>query len=139
VADDETIDRHLGVVLDEVITSIQALKQVGWSAPSADRRALNELRAYLGEQAAVVSNAEESIGGRDPLLVSPTGRQLRNLSAEAGGDSTVMIRKLLEHLYAVAADIRTRASEIVGTEQGVLLTTLAEGLTERLDRLADDS
>lgn len=140
VTDDETIDRHLGVVLDEVITAIQALKQVEWSASNAgERHALNQLRAYLGEQADAVSEAEEHIGGRDPSILSPTGHPLRNLRAEADGDSTIMLRRLLEHLHVVAADIRTRASEMAATEQGVLLAGLADGLSERLRHFVNDN
>ena len=138
MADEGTVDRHLGVVLDEVITAIQETKQGVWSATSSDqRRSLTELRSFLISEAVAVAEAEERIGGRDPSLISPTGHELRNLSAEPGNDSAGLLALLVGHLRAIADDVRRRATEIEGAPEAGLFATLADGMDERLDRLHD--
>lgn len=134
---DETVDRHLAEVLDEVIRAIQATKQVQWSAGRSHRAALDELKAFLVEKADAVAAAEEQIEGRNPAIVSPSGRPRRNLTAEAGGDVAVMMAKLVDRLRALEGNIRDMASETAGTEHSRRLTELADGLAERLAPLDD--
>lgn len=132
---DETVDRHLATVLDEVIGAVQATKQVQWSAGSSHRAALEALRVFLLEKADVVAVAEEQIGGRNPAIVSPGGRKRRNLAAEAGGDLTVLVARLVDQLRGLEADIRRKAAETAGTDHAERLTELADGLAERLHPL----
>ena len=134
--DEETVDRHLGAVLDEVITAIQETKQAVWSASTAERRRrFEDLRSFLVTQAAVVADAEQRIGGRDPLLTSPTGHRIRNLRAEAGGDNEALVALLLAHLHTLVADVRARAAAIEGTADGGLLTELANGVDHHVRQL----
>lgn len=136
MADEEAVDRHLGVVLEELIEAIQETKQAEWTAPDARvRRALDDMREFLVEHCVAVADAEARIGGRSPALVTPTAHQPRDLGAEAGGDGQAMLRVLLADLRAVAEDTRARAREIAGWEEAALFTTVADGLDERLARI----
>jgi hypothetical protein len=133
VPDEEMVDRHLGAVLDGVITAIQETKQAVWSASRVERqRAFAELRTFLATQAAAVAEAEQRIGGRDPLLLSPTGHRIVNLRAEARGDDESMAALLFTHLRALVADVRARAAEIDGSPEARLFTELANGIEHRV-------
>ena len=110
MADHKTVDHELVAVLDELITAIQETKQFVWATTSEHRVVLGELRTFLISQAMVFSEAEERIGGRDPSLVSPTGRPLRNLRAEAGGDDGALLALVIGHLAGIAADVRSRSA-----------------------------
>jgi hypothetical protein len=137
-ADDQTVDRDLGAVLDEVITAIQETKQAEWPESDHDRRrALDELRTFLIGQAVAISEAEERIGGRDPSLLNPTGHQVRDLRAEAGGDRDAWLVLLFSRLQAVAADARARAAPIEGASEEKLFVALADGLDHRLAQLRE--
>ncbi len=137
MADEETVDRHLAAVIDQVISAIQGTKQAVWSASTPEKRAaLTELKGFLGEQLVVLSEAEERIDGRAPSITSPTGRAIRNLRSEAGNDFSAFKALLLGELRGVAADARARAAEISGASEAELLTALADGLDRRLDPLA---
>ena len=139
MADEETVDQHLGAVIHQVISAIQETKQAVWSASTDDRRsALNELKAFLGEQLVTLSDAEERINGRAPTITSPTGHAIRNLRAEAGGDFSAFRALVLAELRAVAADARARADAVSGAPEAELLARLAEGLDHRLDLLTAD-
>jgi hypothetical protein len=136
MADEETVDRHLGAVLDEVINAIQETKQAVWSASTAHRRrAFDELQAFLVAQAAAVADAEQRIAGRDPRLLLPTGHRVRNLPAEAHGDNDVLVGLLLDDLKALVSDVWARAAEIEGTSEAELLTQLAGGVNDRVARI----
>ncbi len=135
-ADEGAVDRALGVALDELIDAIQETKQAVWSAASAEyRQALEDLRQFLISQAVVLSEAEASIGGRSPEIVSPTGHRPRNLGAEAGGDPAVMLELLLADLSAVASDARRRAAAIAGTGEALLFGRLADGIEQHTERI----
>ena len=135
--DEQDLDRHLGAVFDEMIIAIQEIKQASWSASNGEQReALDELRTFLVDNVTVVADAEERIGGRDPSLASPTGHRARNLLGEAGGDEAALVRLLRADLEAVATDVRQRADEIAGSEEAKLFAAVADGLDERLARLA---
>ena len=138
MADEETVDRHLAAVIDEVISAIQETKQGVWSASSPEKRAaLTELKGFLGEQLVVLSEAEEQINGRAPSIRSPTGHAIRNLRSEAGNDFSAFKALLLSELRDVAADARARAGEISPASEAELLMRLADGLDERLDPLGE--
>ena len=139
MADEETVDQHLAAVIDQVIFAIQGTKQAVWSASTNDRRrALNELKAFLGEQLVALSDAEERIDGRAATITSPTGHTIRNLRTEAGGDFSAFRALVLARLRAVATDARVRADAISGAPEAELLARLAEGLDHRLDVLTAD-
>ena len=139
MADEETVDQHLAAVIDRVTSAIQETKQAVWSASTTDRRrALSELKAFLGEQLVALSEAEERIEGRAATITSPTGHAIRNLRTEVGGDFSAFRALVLARLRAVANDARARANAISGAPEAELLTRLAEGLDHRLDVLTAD-
>ena len=138
MADEEAVDRHLGAVIDEVISAIQETKQAVWSASSIEKRvALNELKSFLGEQLVALADAEMRINGRARDITSPTGHAVRNLWSEAGHDFSTFRALVLKELRSVAADARRRAEEIAGAPEAELLSGLADGLDSRLDALAE--
>lgn len=139
MADKETVDQHLVAVIDRVIAAIQQTKQAVWSASTPERRrALNELKSFLGEQLAALSDAEERIDGRDASITSPTGHAIRNLRSEAGGDFSTFRALVLTELRAVAADVRARAGAISDAPEAELLSHLADGLDQRLNAFTTD-
>ena len=126
-------------MIDQVIFAIQGTKQAVWSASTTERRrALNDLKSFLGEQLVAVSDAEEHINGRATTIRSPTGHAIRDLRSEAGGDFSTFRALVLAELRAVAADARARANAISGTPEAELLSGLADGLDHRLDVLTAD-
>ena len=132
----ETVDQHLAAMIDQVISAIQGTKQAVWSASTSERRqALNELKSFLGEQLVALSDAEESINGRAATITSPTGRAIRNLRSEAGGDFSAFRTLVLAELRAVAANARARADAMSGAPEAELLLRVADGLDHRLDVL----
>lgn len=136
MADQEAVDRHLGAVIDEVISAIQETKQAVWSASTTEKRVeLNELKSFLGEQLMALADAEERINGRARDITSPTGHAIRNLRSEAGNDFAAFRALLLGELRAVADGARRRAEEIAGAPEAELLAGLADGLARRLDSL----
>ena len=139
MTDNETVGQHLAAVIAQVITAIQQTKQAVWSAFTGERRQeLNELKSFLGEQLAVLSDAEERINGRAASITSPTGHAIRNLRIEAGGDFSAFRSLVLAELRAVATDLRARAGAITGAPEGELLSHVADGLDQRLDVLTVD-
>lgn len=123
-------------MLDEVITAIREIKQAVWSVSTPERHcAFDELRTFLVDKAAVVAEAEERIGGRDPSLLSPTGHRIRNLHVEAGGDKRAMVALLFDHLRAVVADVRIRAADIEGAAEVAVFIQLADGVDGRVAEL----
>jgi hypothetical protein len=139
MVDNETVDQHLAAVIARVIAGIQQTKQAVWSASTSERRQeLNELKSFLGEQLAVLSDAEERIDGRAASITSPTGYPIRNLRTEAGGDFSAFRSLVLAELQAVAADVRSRAGAIADAPEAELLLRVADGLDERLDALTAD-
>ena len=133
--EDEDIDAHLAMVLDEVITAIQTTKQAVWSASNSDvRHALIELKRFLSEQAVALFDTTVDDGPADSV-VSPAGRKPRNLRADAGQDRAVFRTLVLGELEAVAADVRSRAAALSGSSHGEMLVALADGLEYRLEAL----
>ena len=139
MTDDETVDHELVAVLDELITAVQETKQAVWASSDEHRVALGDLRTFLIGQAMVFSEAEERIGGDSSSLVSPTGRPLRNLRAEAGGDDGALLELVIGHLAGIVADVRSRAARIGGAAERQLFDTLADGMDDRLRRLSSGS
>ena len=138
VAEEEAVDRHLGAVIDQVISAIQETKQAVWSASTSEKRvALNELKSFLGEQLVTLADAEMGINGRAREIISPTGHAIRNLWSEAGQDFSAFRALVLKELRSVATDARRRAKEIAGAPEADLLSGLADGLDSRLDALAE--
>jgi hypothetical protein len=137
VADDKELDSHLVAVFDELIELVQEIKQVEWSAPSADRRrALEQLKELLGQRAVDVSDAEQRSGGASPSIVSPSAHRPRNLSAEAGGDTTRLLQLLVTDLAAVAEDVRGRSTTSAGEWQHTF-HELADGLEDHIASLRE--
>ncbi len=137
MADEEAVDRHLGAMIDQVISAIQETKQAVWSASTPDKRvALSELKNFLGEQLVALSDAEQRINGRARDVASPTGHAIRNLWSEAGHDFETFRELVLRELGAVATDARRRAEEMAGAPEAELLSGLADGLDRRLESLA---
>jgi hypothetical protein len=135
-ADEATVDRALGVALDELIDAIAETKQAVWLTLDAEQhRALDALRRFLIDQVTEVGAAEARIDGRSPLIVSPGARRPKNLAAEAHGDQTAMLRLLVGDLEHLAADARRQAGLIAGREEANLLVRLAEGLERHLATL----
>src|SRR4029453_17332824 len=74
VTGDEEIEAHLGAVFDELVDLVGEVKQAVWTASSPERRqAFDELKLFLGGQAAIVDDAEQRLGGRPPGGGSATG------------------------------------------------------------------
>jgi hypothetical protein len=135
-ADEASVDRALGVALDELIDAIHETKQASWvTLDTEQHRALEALRIFLVEQAVQVGAAEAGIDGRSPLLVSPAGHRLKNLAAEAHGDQAAVLEILLADLERLAADVRRQAELIPGRDETQLLTDMADGLEKRLPAL----
>ena len=135
-ADEATVDRALGVALDELIDAIQETRQAVWVTLDGEQhRALESLSRFLIDQVTEVGAAEARIDGRSPLIVSPTGRRPKNLAAEAHGDQSAMLGLVVADLEHLAADARRQAGLIAGREEAELLLRLADGLDERLPAL----
>ena len=132
-ADEATVDRALGVALDELIDAIAETKQAVWLTLDAEQhRALDALRLFLIDQVTEVGAAEARIDGRSPLIVTPGGRHQKNLAAEAHGDQSAMLSLLVADLEHVVADARRQAALIAGRDEAELLVRLADGLEQRL-------
>lgn len=72
MADSETVDQHLAAMIDQVVSAIQSSKQAIWPASTTERRReLNELKSFLGEQLAALSDAEQRIDGRAAIPAPP--------------------------------------------------------------------
>jgi hypothetical protein len=137
VADDNELDSDLVAVLDELIELLQEIKQVEWSAPSAGRRhALEQLKELLGQRAVAVSEAEQRIDGPSPSVISPSAHRPRNLSAEAGGDTTGLLQLFVTDLAAVAEDLRGRSTTTVGEWQHTF-HELADGIEDHIAALRE--
>ena len=105
MADNEVVDQHLAAMIDHVVSAIQSSKQASWSASTTERRRqLNELKSFLAEQLAALSDAEQRIDGRAATITSPTGHAIRNLRSEAGRDFSAVRALVLADLRAVATD-----------------------------------
>ena len=132
-AGEATVDRALGVALDELIDAIAETKQAVWLTLDAEQhRALDALCRFLIDQVTEVGAAEARIDGRSPLIVSPGARRQKNLAAEAHGDQTAMLGLLVADLEHVATDARRQAGLIAGREEAQLLVRLADGLERHL-------
>jgi hypothetical protein len=136
VADERTVDEHLGAVLDEVLDAVYQAKQAAWSAVGSPFRAdLQDLVSFLIEQSGGVMQAEERIDGRAPGIGSPSSHQRGNIVGEAGGDITAAVALLVERLDAMGEDIRTRIAAMAGADEATILDDLVAGLEARLGRL----
>ena len=135
---DDTVKRHLTVLLNSVIGAVSATKQVQWATGSSHRNALEELMSFLIDRAGDIADAEEEIGGRSSDIQSPSARSRPNLIAEAGDDIDTLMVEFIGQLRALETDIRVMASDTSGTEHSRRLTELADGLGERLAPLSDD-
>jgi hypothetical protein len=137
VDDDNELDSYLVAVFDELIELVQEIKQVQWSAPSVGRRrALEQLKELLGQQAVAVSEAEQRTGAPSPSIMTPSAHRPRNLSAEAGGDTTRLLQLLVTDLAAVAEDLRGRSTTTSGEWQHTF-DELADGLEDHIAALRE--
>jgi hypothetical protein len=129
------IASNLGVVFEKLVNLVHELKQAAWSAPDSDRRHhLENLQAYLAEQAIAIDEEEKRVGGRPPWIVSPTGYNSPNLAAEAGGDSDRFLALLVDHLKVLIGDMRERGKVLPGGS-GTLLAVMADRIERRVERL----
>jgi hypothetical protein len=133
-SDDET-GAHLGAVFVELIDLIGETKQAAWTASSPQRRrAFDDLKAFLVEQAVLIDDAELRLGARPPFVTSPTAHQQRNVAAEAGGDLEKLVELLVRDLRKVIDDVRSRAASVDG-EWRHQLSDLADDLERRVATL----
>jgi hypothetical protein len=73
-----------------------------------------DLKELLGQRAVAVADVGQGIGGPTPSITSPSDHRPRNLSAEAGGDTTRHLELLVTDLAAVAEDLRERSTTTAG-------------------------
>lgn len=129
---EKQLGTQLGAIFNELIDLIGEAKQAIWaSSATGQRAALEALKAYLGEQAGRVDDAEISLGGRPAWVLSPTGHHPRNLAAAAGGDPNRFIDVLAADLETLVEDIRLQSGSTEG-DWTVFLTELADGLETRV-------
>ncbi len=136
MVDEDVVDQHLGVVLNDVLNALYQAKQASWAAsrsPHGDD--LRTLVAYLIDRSGVLMEAEERLGGRAPGIASPSSHQRGNLVSEAGGDLDAAVAMLVERLDALAHGVRGSAVSIAGSAEATLLEELADGIEVRIERL----
>ena len=132
---DEEIEAQLGAVFDELVELIGETKQAGWTAASSERRrAFENLKAFVAEQAVKIDDAERRIGTRAPWVTSPTAHHVKNIAAEAGGDAQQLAELLVRDLSRVVDDIRSRAAAMEGDWKN-LLVDLADDLERHVKAL----
>jgi len=132
---DGEFESHLGAVFDELVELIGETKQAIWTASSSDRRqSFESLKAFVGEQAMMIDDAERRIGTRAPWVKSPTAHHVRNIAAEAGGDPARLVQILVGDLRRAISDVRSRAAMMNGEWQQ-LLVELAADLERHVDAL----
>jgi hypothetical protein len=83
-----------------------------------------------------VSEAEQRIDGPSPSVISPSAHRPRNLSAEAGGDTTGLLQLFVTDLAAVAEDLRGRSTTTVGEWQHTF-HELADGIEDHIAALRE--
>jgi DNA-binding ferritin-like protein len=136
--DEGRIDRQLVEVFGELITLVQDAKQAAWQISSpALHRALEDLRRFVGTKAVEVGDAEAALGGRSPDLVSPTGRSVRNVRAEAGDAPGAVADLVVRDVRAVADDVRARAQSVDDAPTATLFREVADGLDDHAQRLVE--
>ena len=82
----------------------------------------------------MIGEAEERIDGRSQTLASPSSHNRGNLVGESGGvDAAVGV--LVGRIRLLAADLRTRADDIAGSDEADLLVRAAAGLDEHVERV----
>src|SRR5258708_15588030 len=119
---DEEIEAALGAVFDELVELIGETKQAGWTAASSERRrAFDNLKAFVAEQAVKIDDAERRIGTRAPWVTSPTAHHVKNIAAEAGGDPQQLAELLVRDLRRAVDDIRSRAAAMEGSWRNLMV------------------
>jgi hypothetical protein len=132
---DEQIEAELGAVFLELVELIGETKQAGWAASSSQRRtAFDDLKMFVAEQAVKIDDAERRIGTRAPWVTSPTAHHVKNIAAEAAGDSQQLAQLLIRDLRRAVDDIRNRAAAMEGEWQQ-LLVDLADDLERHIEAL----
>ena len=131
----EEVEAELATVFEELVDLINEVKQVAWTAPSANRRkAFDELRAFLIEQAATVDEAELRIGERPAWVRNPTGHHWRNITTDAHGDPDLVVAALTRDIDATVDDIRRHGANVDGDAQQ-LLNEVADALAKQREQL----
>jgi hypothetical protein len=131
----QQVEAELATVFEELVDLIGEAKQAAWTASSAERRrAFDDLRQFLAEQAGVVDEAELQLGGRPDWVRNPTGHHSRNITTEASGDPHKVVDVLVRDLDAAVDDIRRHADNVEG-EPKELLSNVAEALAGRVHAL----
>jgi hypothetical protein len=134
VTDDQVVDRHLGAVYEALVNAVSLTKQVLWSG-SAPRDQMQDLLAFLVEQAREVDEAEARIDGRSARLVSPSGHERENLLGDVQNDLGAAFDVYVETLTDLLRDVRRRAALMGETAEARLLVDLAAGLETRIAEL----
>lgn len=132
---DQSVDRHLRVVYDGLVTTINVTKQLVWSAPPALNDQLRDLLAFLIDQCRLVDEAEARIDGRAPSMAAPSSYERPNLVGEFDNDVHAALAAYVNEVTDLASDIRSRASDMGDVDEATLLVETAEGLEQRVSRL----
>lgn len=129
-------DGTLSHLFDRLIDLVGEAKQALWSAGSVGFHvAVDSLKHFLEEQAALIDEAVLRDGGRPPSFVTPTAHKPRNISEQANGDPAAVIDLLVGDLTDLLDELKGAAST-EGTWQ-TPLSELASGIERHLDELRD--
>jgi hypothetical protein len=122
-------DRHLAVVLDELIDVVRETKQIEWIAHHGEtRQRLDELEAFLIPQLAEITRIEAETGSPLARIVTPSVHHALEPMGAASA-SEVVRNRLVPHLLTLAADVRDCARECGAAERD-FLEQLATDLEE---------
>ena len=132
---EETVDRHLRAVFDELVKAIYETKQLVWAAPALLRGQLQDLLAFVVDQSHLVDEAEARIDGRALGMAAPSSHERRNLLGEADNDVQAALAAYTARLSHLASDIRRRASDMGGADEANLLVDIADELQRRVEIL----
>jgi hypothetical protein len=131
----EQVEAELAVVFEELVDLIGEAKQGAWAASSPERRrAFDDLRQFLADQAAKVDDVELALGGRPDWVRNPTGHHWRNIAGDTGDDPDQLVAVLAQDIDTVVDDIRRRAAGLEG-ESRELLDEVADALVKRVNAL----
>jgi hypothetical protein len=133
--DEHTVDRHLGAVYQELVTSTYLTKQMMWTAPSSQRGRLEDLLGFLIEQSHGVDEAEAHINGRAAGLASPSEQPRTTLFGGDHNDVQAAFAAYTSLLIALVGHLRQRATDMGDAPEASLVTEIASGLESRVMNL----
>jgi hypothetical protein len=135
VTDEHTVDRHLGAIYQELVTSTYLTKQVMWSAPSSLRGRLRALLGFLIEQSHAMDEAEARINGRAAGLASPSEQPRTTLDGADHNDVQAAFAAYTTRLIALVGHLRERAADLGDAPEATLVREIASGLEARVAKL----